>query len=295
MISIERQLSAAATALNAEAQGALSPATSGASWEAELQQQLANAASATQGSGSDPSQGSGNELFYGIVQGSWQGSSSDQSGATQGWQDFSAQDPAGTPWDRFGFQDAHAPSSSTQTPYDRMPGADPSSSPPGSLGAFDPATGLYDWIHSGSGITMNTPGPGNIGPVGSNGMINGENVVTDARGRTPDQSAAMLALEASDPTLARQVQSDTEYWNPEFRYTPGMSDDEIVAGLTQPYTGGQTAQPGTMYLPYGGSSSNVSDYSAWQPVLSQGSSDSQGASSQAASEVAQALALLPSV
>jgi hypothetical protein len=213
----------------------------------------------------DPGAGDGT-VIHGVSQGTWEVSDPTNPWGATMWPDYWKTDPSGTPWEEFGFQDVHAPTTERTFGYYRMPDADPSSAPPGSLGAFDPETGLYDWVRSGSGVTMQTPGPGNKGPVGSAGIVDGQKVVTDARGRTPDQSEALLALEAHNPNLAREVQSSVEYWNPEFRWTPGMSDEEIVAGLTQPYTGTQGATPGTMYLPSGGYSSNSADYSPWYPV-----------------------------
>jgi len=238
----------------------------------------ASASSTGAATGSDG--GDSGSVLYGIVQGTW--NAADENGVTTGglWPGYSTNDPSGTSWQDYGFDNPHAPVTDPGSGYSRLPGQDPNSAPPGSLGAFDPATGLYDWIRSGSGITMNTPGPGNIGPAGSGGEIDGQSVVTDARGRTTDQSEALLALEAHDPNMARTVQNLVEYWNPDFHYSPGMSDQDIVAGLTNRYTGGKTAVPGTMYLPYGGRSMNADDYSAWHPVAS----SSNGSSSVLATE-----------
>ncbi|PIQ84270.1 MAG: hypothetical protein COV75_03145 [Candidatus Omnitrophica bacterium CG11_big_fil_rev_8_21_14_0_20_63_9] len=235
---------------------------------------LPPSAAQTQGGRDLPTPGEDEDctVVHGVCQGTWNPHTDDPWNRVPPWDGYWEHDPAGTPWEDYGFQDPRPPVEEHEFAPRRQPGATCEEADPGSYGAFDPQSGLYDWVKIGSHCYYDTPGRTIGEPGGCKGSGDCHGKATTAGGVTSAQGGAALCLEAHNPNLAREVMRMDWYYNPEITYdmvnAACRADDEqlLIDYLTKPPATRQGPPPGTRYVPWGGGSTRNEDFRPWNPT-----------------------------
>lgn len=221
-----------------------------------------------------PAPGGGDDedctYVHGVCQGTWNPDTDDPWNRVPPWDRYWEQDPSGTPWKEYGFEDPRPPVEEHEFVTKRQPGVEPHKSAPDSVGAFNPKTGLYDHRNLGGRVTHDTPGrvigiPDDQGGCKGSGNCSGK--ATTPRGLSAPQGGALQLLEARNPQLAKEVIRMDMYYNPYITYdmvNNASSDEELVAFLTTPPDRPVQMPDGTLYIPWNASgSTRSSDYRRW--------------------------------